>query len=313
MNPVQPAAPVATCPEPVSLGPMDLGLAGRRAVVAASSAGLGFAVARVLAAEGCRLAVCSREADRIASAAARLRAETGAEVWPSAVDVTLPGALTAWIDATAGRWEGLDVVVSNAGGPPPGRFGDLGPDDWDAAYRLTLRSAMETARAAEPHLGAGSAVLLMTSLTVKEPLGNLVLSTIFRAGVSALAKSLADEWAARAIRVNQLIPGRIVTARVAAMDEATARRRGVPMAEVRAGQEAAIPMGRYGQPRRTRRRCRLPRVGCGLVRHRLLPGGGWRPAALNRLMASGHPGTACSRGLRPSEMRALPFARAPVG
>jgi len=227
---------------------MDLGLAGRRAAIAASSAGLGFAIARVLATEGCRLAICSREADRIASAAARLRAETGAEVWPSAVDVTLPGALTAWIDATAGRWEGLDVVVSNAGGPPPGRFGDLEPDDWDAAYRLTLRSAMETARAAEPHLGPGSAVLFMTSLTVKEPLGNLVLSTIFRAGVSALAKSLADEWAARGIRVNQLIPGRIVTARVAAMDEATARRRGVPMAEVRTGQEAAIPMGRYGRP-----------------------------------------------------------------
>jgi len=227
---------------------MDLGLAGRRAAIAASSAGLGFAIARVLATEGCRLAICSREADRIASAAARLRAETGAEVWPSAVDVTLPGALTAWIDATAGRWEGLDVVVSNAGGPPPGPFGDLEPDDWDAAYRLTLRSAMETARAAEPHLGPGSAVLFMTSLTVKEPLGNLVLSTIFRAGVSALAKSLADEWAARGIRVNQLIPGRIVTARVAAMDEATARRRGVPIAEVRAGQEAAIPMGRYGRP-----------------------------------------------------------------
>ena len=227
---------------------MDLGLAGRRAAIAASSAGLGFAIARVLATEGCRLAICSREADRIASAAARLRAETGAEVWPSAVDVTLPGAITAWIDATAGRWEGLDVVVSNAGGPPPGRFGDLDSDDWDAAYRLTLRSAMETARAAEPHLGPGSAVLFMTSLTVKEPLGNLVLSTIFRAGVSALAKSLADEWAARGIRVNQLIPGRIVTARVAAMDEATARRRGVPMAEVRTGQEAAIPMGRYGRP-----------------------------------------------------------------
>jgi len=227
---------------------MDLGLAGKRAAVAASSAGLGFAVARALASEGCRLAICSRDANRIAAAAARLREATGAEVWASTVDVTAPGALTGWIDAAAGRWGGLDVVVSNAGGPAAGRFADLGPDDWDGAYRLTLRSAMETARAAEPHLGPGSAVLFMTSLTVKEPLGNLVLSTIFRAGVSALAKSLADEWAARGIRVNQLIPGRIVTARVAAMDEATARRRGIPVAEVRSGQEAAIPLGRYGRP-----------------------------------------------------------------
>ena len=217
-------------------------------MVVAASAGLGLATARALAAEGCRLAICSREEERITAAAAAIREATGAEVLPSVVDVTCAGSLAAWIDATAARWGGLDIVVSNAGGPAPGRFADLGPDDWDAAYRLTLRSVLETVRAAEPHLGAGGAVVLMTSLTVKEPLGNLVLSTIFRAGVSALAKALADEWAPRGIRVNQLIPGRIVTARVAAMDEATARRTGVPVAEVRARQEGAIPMGRYGDP-----------------------------------------------------------------
>jgi 3-oxoacyl-[acyl-carrier protein] reductase len=227
---------------------MDLGLRGKRAVVLAASAGLGLAVARALAAEGCRVAICSRERERIDAAAASLRAATGAEVLAAAVDVTQAGSLTSWIDEVATGWGGLDIVVSNAGGPAPGRFEDLGPDAWDAAYRLTLRSALETMRAAGPHLGPGSAVVLMTSLTVKEPLGNLVLSTIFRAGVSALAKVLADEWAVRGIRVNQLIPGRIVTARVAAMDEATARRRGVTLAEVRSGQEAAIPMGRYGDP-----------------------------------------------------------------
>lgn len=227
---------------------MDLGLQGKRAVVLAASAGLGLAVARALAAEGCRLAICSRQRERIDSAAASIREATGSEVVAGALDVTHAGDLTAWIDGVAAGWGGLDIVVSNAGGPAPGRFEDLGPDDWDAAYRLTLRSALETVRAAGSHLGPGSAVVLMTSLTVKEPLGNLVLSTIFRAGVSALAKALADEWAPRGIRVNQLIPGRIVTARVAAMDEVTARRRGVPPAEVRARQEAAIPMGRYGDP-----------------------------------------------------------------
>jgi 3-oxoacyl-[acyl-carrier protein] reductase len=227
---------------------MDLGLTGKRAAVAASSSGLGFAVARALAAEGCRVAVCSRRRDRIEAAAASIREETGAEVVSAVADVSTPGEATAWIDGLAAAWGGLDIVVTNAGGPPPGRFADVGPDDWDAAYRLTLRSALETARAAEPHLGPGSAVVLMTSLTVKEPLGNLVLSTIFRAGVSALAKALADEWAPRGIRVNQLIPGRFVTARVAAMDEATAQRRGVAVEEVRAGQAAAIPLGRYGRP-----------------------------------------------------------------
>jgi 3-oxoacyl-[acyl-carrier protein] reductase len=227
---------------------MHMGLDGKRAMVLASSAGLGFAVAKALAAEGCRLAICSREAGRIEAAAASIREATGAEVVPTALDVTRAGELTAWIDETAARWGGLDIVVSNSGGPPAGRFDELDPGDWDDAYRLTLRSALETVKAAGPHLGPGSAVVLMTSLTVKEPLGNLVLSMVFRAGVSALAKALADEWAPRGIRVNQLIPGRIVTARVAAMDERTARRRGVSAAEVRADQEAVIPVGRYGSP-----------------------------------------------------------------
>lgn len=227
---------------------MDLGLAGKRAAVAAASGGLGFAIARSLAAEGCRVSISSRDADRIGEAAARIREETGAEVTGVVCDVGEPGDVGRWIDEAAAAWEGLDVVVPNAGGPPPGRFGDLEPADWDAAYRLTLRSAMETARAARPHVRRGSAMLFLTSGSVRQPIATLALSTIFRAGVAALAKTLADEWADDGIRVNHLIPGRIATSRVAALDEDAARRMGLTTDEVRSGFERAIPLGRYGAP-----------------------------------------------------------------
>lgn len=227
---------------------MDLGLSGRRAAVGAASSGLGFAVAAALAAEGCRVAICSRSAERVEAAARAISGDTGAEVRASVCDLSVPGASGEWIDAAASAWGGLDIVVPNAGGPAPGRFGELTPDQWDAAYRLTLRSALEAAHAAHPHLGLGGAMLFSTSASVREPVGTLLLSTVFRAGVAALAKSLADEWAADGIRVNHLIPGRIATSRVAALDRDAAQRRGVSVEEIRADFEAIIPMGRYGQP-----------------------------------------------------------------
>jgi len=227
---------------------MRTGLAGKRAAVAAASFGLGYPVAAGLAAEGCRVAVCSRDRERVTSAASAISADTGAEVRASVCDVSHPGATTEWLDGIAGDWGGLDLVVPNSGGPPPGRFSELTADQWDAAYRLTLRSALEAAQAARPHLAAGGAMLFSTSASVREPVGTLLLSTVFRAGVAALAKSLADEWAGDGIRVNHLVPGRIATERVAALDEDAARRRGVPAEEVRTGFHQAIPMGRYGHP-----------------------------------------------------------------
>jgi 3-oxoacyl-[acyl-carrier protein] reductase len=227
---------------------VELGLDGKRALVAAASGGLGFAIARSLAAEGCRVGICSRDAGRIEEAADRIRHETGGEVTASVCDVGDPGRVGRWIEDVAEAWGGLDVMVPNAGGPPPGRFGDLEPADWDAAYHLTLRSAMETAAAARRFFDRGSALLFLTSASVRQPIGTLVLSTIYRAGVAALAKTLADEWAADGIRVNHLIPGRVATSRVAALDQDAARRLGITPDEVRSGFERAIPLGRYGDP-----------------------------------------------------------------
>jgi 3-oxoacyl-[acyl-carrier protein] reductase len=227
---------------------MKFDLVGKRAAVAAASTGLGFAIARALSEEGCRVAICGRSLERAEAAAHRIREETGAEVSAAQVDVAQAGGVSAWIDRVADGWGGLDLVVSNAGGPRPGAFADLGPDDWDVAYHLTLRSALETARAAKPHLGRGSSFLFMTSVAVKEPIGALLLSTVFRSGVAALAKSLADEWAPYGIRVNQLIPGRIATDRITALDDDAAQKAGISVEEVRSRVLRAIPLGRYGLP-----------------------------------------------------------------
>jgi 3-oxoacyl-[acyl-carrier protein] reductase len=227
---------------------MELRLEGKRAAVAAASGGLGFAIASALGAEGCRLAVCSRDAGRIDEAAARIADSTGAEVTAAVCDVAEPGRTTAWIDAAASAMGGLDLVVANAGGPPPGRIGDVGPEEWDAAYRLTLRSALEIAAAARPHLSAGAAVLFMTSLSNRQPIPILAMSTVFRPGVAALAKLLAEEWASDGIRVNHLVPGRIATDRLIQIDRSAAERAGTTPEEVRSGVEAGIPLGRYGEP-----------------------------------------------------------------
>jgi 3-oxoacyl-[acyl-carrier protein] reductase len=227
---------------------VDLGLQGKRAAVAASSGGLGLAVARALAAEGCRVGICGRDRERIEAAAASIRSATGSEVLPAVVDVSGEGQVTRWLDGLASGWRGLDLVVPNAGGPPPGTFADVGPADWDGAYRLTLRSALETARAARPHLPRGGAMLFSTAVSTRQPVATLVLSMVFRSGVSALAKALADEWAADGIRVNHLIPGRIATDRVAELDEEIAHREGITVEQARAHSRSAIPLGRYGDP-----------------------------------------------------------------
>lgn len=227
---------------------MDLGLSGKRALVAAASAGLGYAIAGQLAAEGCMVTIGSRHRGRVSDASAAIAAATGATVHGMVCDVSQEESIASFVAASVEAMGGLDLVVPNAGGPPYGVFGDLTAEQWDDAYRLVLSSSVSFARHVRPHLGPGSSVLFMTSTSVREPIGTMLLSTVFRSGVAALAKALATEWALAGIRVNHLIPGRIFTERVQALDEEAARRRGVDVAEVRRGSEAAIPLGRYGHP-----------------------------------------------------------------
>jgi 3-oxoacyl-[acyl-carrier protein] reductase len=227
---------------------MDLELSGKRVLVAAASRGLGAAIAHTLAVEGCVVEISSRSLERAQTTADKIGAETGATVTAAEVDVSDGGAIVSWVDTAARRLGGLDIVIPNAGGPPAAPFDETDAVGWDKAYSLTLRSAMYFASASRPHLGRGGTILYLTSSSVREPISALSLSGIFRAGVSALAKTLSIEWAADGIRVNHLIPGRIATERLTELDAHVALRTERSAGEVRAANEQAIPLGRYGDP-----------------------------------------------------------------
>jgi 3-oxoacyl-[acyl-carrier protein] reductase len=229
---------------------MDLGLAGKVAMVAGASRGLGYAVARTLAAEGAHVSVVSRDASAIKEAAGRIEKETGGSVLAMTGDVSSAEAIDRWHAATLERFGGVDLVLTNSGGPPPGPALTFDDDGWKSAFELLVLSAIRLVRATAPTMarrGKG-AVLMVTSSSVKEPIPNLGLSTVLRASVSALAKSLALDLAPQGIRVNQLIPGRIDTDRVRQLDQVNAQRLGIPVAEQRSRSMTTIPLGRYGEP-----------------------------------------------------------------
>jgi len=229
---------------------MHLGLTGKVAMVAGASRGLGYAVARALAAEGALVSMSSRDADGISAAAQKIQKETGGTVLAVAADVQSPRDIAHWHQATLDRFEGIDLLYTNSGGPPPGATLSFDDATWQRAFDLLLMSAVRMIRLAVPSMtmrGAGS-IVIPTSSSVKEPIANLALSNILRGAVSSLAKTLAIELAAKKIRVNQLIPGRIDTDRVRELDEANCKRLGIPIEEQQKRMAATIPMGRYGDP-----------------------------------------------------------------
>jgi 3-oxoacyl-[acyl-carrier protein] reductase len=225
---------------------MDLGLKGKVAMVAAASQGLGFAIAKVLAEEGAHVSIAARKLETIEAAAVRI----GNSVMPFVADVSLPESIEAWHRATVDRFGGVDMLVTNSGGPPAGQASAMDDAAWQSAFELLLLSVVRTVRIVHPTMEkrGGGSILMLSSLSVKNPIANLGLSNVVRASVSALAKTLADEFATKGIRVNQLIPGRIATERLAYLDEANAKKAGIPVEEQRKKSLATIPMGRYGEP-----------------------------------------------------------------
>jgi 3-oxoacyl-[acyl-carrier protein] reductase len=225
---------------------MDLGLNGKVAMVAAASQGLGFAIAKALAAEGAHVSIAARKKDTIEAAAAKI----GAGVLASEADVSRPESIAAWHRATVDRFGGVDILVTNSGGPPAGPASSFDDAAWQSAVELLLLSAVRTIRTALPSMEArgGGSILMLTSSSVKNPIPNLGLSNVIRPCVAALVKTYADEFAPKKIRVNQLVPGRIATERLAYLDEANAKKAGITVQEQRKKSMAAIPMGRYGEP-----------------------------------------------------------------
>lgn len=229
---------------------MDLGLKGKIAAVAASSQGLGFAAARALAGEGAHLGMCSRERARIEAAGRRIQKDTGAEVLTHACDLADPAQAQGFIDAVVGRYGRLDVLVTNAGGPPPGHFDDIDITSVRRGFDLTLMSAITLMKAAIPHMRKqkwGRVVNIM-SITVKQPETNLLLSNTMRTALVGFTKSVSNELARDNVLINNVAPGYTQTERLDDLAQNLAQRNEVSVAEVFAGWEKKIPMGRLGKP-----------------------------------------------------------------
>ena len=229
---------------------MDLGLSGKRALVNAAAAGLGFAVASALAREGAHVAISDLHLEHAQDAAERIAADTGASVHGFAADVADKAAVERLVGDAAATLGGVDVLVNNAGGPPTGDFDALDESHWERGFNLTLMSAIRGIRHTLPHFEAagGGSVLTLLSSSVKQPIPNLLISNVYRPGLAALTKSLAIDFAPRGIRVNGLAPGRVDTGRVRQLNAALAERQGKTPEEVLQASLAAIPMGRLAEP-----------------------------------------------------------------
>jgi 3-oxoacyl-[acyl-carrier protein] reductase len=221
---------------------MDLGLNGSRALVGGGSRGLGAAIAAVLASEGARVAVTARSADRLSEHASAINAV------PIVADLSTEGGPLAAVTGAVEQLGGLDLLVVNTGGPPPGTFADVTEEQWRTAIDGTMLSTLRLIRHALPALRAGRApsILIVLSSSVREPIPGLVTSNVLRPGLTGLIKTLVGEVAP--VRINGIAPGRVATDRVAANDLLRARSAGTSVEEVQRLAMARIPVGRYGDP-----------------------------------------------------------------
>lgn len=230
---------------------MDLGLEGRTALVAAASSGLGRAIATELSREGARVAICSRSRSRIETAAEEIAAETGGEVVSFKADVTDRDQVRTFVRGTRRTLGAADILVTNAGGPPAASFEEVEDASWYDTYDLTHMSAVWLIREVLPRMKEQSwgRVVTMTSISVKEPIENLVLSNSLRSAVVGMAKTLAREVASDGVTVNVVCPGYIGTARLDDLFADRAAREDATPDAIRAGLESRVPLGRLGEPR----------------------------------------------------------------
>ena len=229
---------------------MDLGLKEKVALVAAASQGLGKAVALELAREGARVAVCSRSQANIDAAAQDIRDKTGARVLAIEADVSREADVNRFVEAAVKEWGTVHVCVTNTGGPPAKDFEALTLDDWRAGIDNTLMSVVYFCRAVIPLMKKQrwGRILMITSTTAKQPLHDLLLSSALRAGLTGLAKSLANQYGPDNVLVNTVIPGHTRTERLQELEEVLSKKRGVPGEEIVRGWTAEVPTGRLGKP-----------------------------------------------------------------
>jgi len=229
---------------------MDLQLNGKKALVTGASQGLGLATARALTQEGCAVAINSRNPQTLEAAAQNLEIESGSKVIALPADLADPQTAKTIVDQSAVILGGLDLLVTNAGGPPAGKFETFDDETWQQAVELSFLNHVRLIRAALPYLRESTApsVLTITSITVKEPLPNLILSNSVRMATAGLTKSLAQELGPEGIRFNSILPGWTATERVRNLMEHRAQINATSPEEEFKKQTAAIPLGRMGDP-----------------------------------------------------------------
>ena len=229
---------------------MDLGLKDKRALVTASSQGIGRACALELAREGADVVVCARGEETLEATRAAIADETGRKVVAVTADLSFGAQIEELIERTVAELGGIDVLVTNAGGPPSGHFMDFDDEAWMKAVALNLMSVVRLNRAVVPMMRkqGGGAIVNLTSISVKEPIKGLVLSNSIRAGVVGLSKTLANELGADGIRVNVVCPGHPAPDRMTELMTARAERDGTSYDEIAAVFHDSVPLGSFGEP-----------------------------------------------------------------
>jgi len=230
---------------------MDLGLKGRVIMVAASSKGLGLGIARQAAAEGAVLSIGSRSQSHIREAAEAIKKDyPGTEILDTILDVSSYDSIELWVRNTIKNLGTIYGLVINGGGPPPGTFDEIDDSRWLKGYENTLMSAVRMIREVLPVMRANrsGSILTVTSSSIKEPIDNLLLSNVFRSGVTSLVKSLSFQLAEHNIRLNNLVPGFFETDRLKELDLRNSREWRISLDNVRKINFEKIPMGRYGTP-----------------------------------------------------------------
>ena len=229
---------------------MDLGIGGRVAFVTGSSEGIGRAVAAALAAEGCRVAICARRTGPLEAAAKSIGEETGSEILPITGDLTVPSDISRMVREVEARFDHIDILVNNAGGPQAGGFEEVEVEAWEAAFHLSLRSAVLLCREALPGMKQRrwGRIVNMTSVSVKQPIDGLILSNSIRAGVAGFSKTLATESAPFKILVNTVCPGYTLTERLTELAEIRARKTGTTTEDVLETMKADIPARKIARP-----------------------------------------------------------------
>lgn len=230
---------------------MDLGLTNKVAVVTAASKGLGRASALALAQEGARVVIAARNPTTLEQTAQELRQASGRPVLALPTDLSCPEEIQALVNQTLTTCGGIDILVSNAGGPPLGSLESLSEDQWQAAFQLTLLSAVRLIRAVLPSMKQrpGGRIIQIVSTSVKQPIEGLLLSNALRPGVIGLAKTLSRELAPYGITINNVCPGRMRTDRLRQGASFQARlAQGHTEEEAWNGLATDIPLGRLGQP-----------------------------------------------------------------